>query len=171
MEESDEIHNTVALIKDWLNYLSGRYFSIEFQPQASVDNISEFPKDFKIFLKEVGLLYIGSVPERGSGYQVLIMDLPEPYHETELGYGYPQTKPDEEVAPNMLAKDIWVFARDVDFMLYGYLIRGGNYSFFCENEYGYGSFTEFLIEHINLHLGHLSGTGALSFQDFVKTKA
>jgi len=167
-QNKDEIFKKVSLVKEWLNYVSGRFCSIEKYDQTiKIQNLNNYPLDFQIFMEEIGPIQIG-IPD---SYLIILICQPEPWHLSDIAvFDIPDAG--EEVEPGVIAKDVFIFGRNVDSNLYGYIFNNGKYTFWSQDgDYPNFSFLDFFIAHIELYLdyqyGHKLNKNELFFEPFV----
>ena len=81
--EEKEIRLKIEEIKETLSFLESSGLGGEFRPIAGFEDKHLYPLDFQIFMEEIGLLEVGSHPNK-EGFLIVIVQAPKAltrYHE------------------------------------------------------------------------------------------
>lgn len=114
------IRNRIKAIRKCLDEINGEVLSINYEPIQDFEGKANYPIEFQIFMEEIGQTLINMEQGR-SGYQVLILDVPEPL----VGLGNNLLRAldsfdaDDEF-DGQKAKDVMIFAHDVGVQIYGF---------------------------------------------------
>jgi hypothetical protein len=151
-----ELRNQVKKIREHLDTINGVVCSVEYEPHPEFFNKVNYPKDYQIFMEEIGPVSIGSSPLKGEGFVIIEMEPPV----SLIGFDENESsiivldvyKNGDNVT---LADNLVVFAYDVNADLYGFDKSEIPYKFFASqwtSKLEHADFLSWFIYHVNKFL-------------------
>ena len=169
------LRDHVIKIRDHLDKINGAVVSVEYAPHTEFLSKVNYPKDYQIFMEEIGSVSIGSSPIKGEGYVVIKMDLPVSligFDENESSITVLNVYENGDYIGDTQVENIVVFASDVDADLYGFDKSEIPYKFFASQwttELKHTDFLSWFIWHVNKHLNDV-GSKEHAFPRLTKRK-
>ena len=150
----------LARIQASLTAIDGPELSINYFSVESLEEFAQYPRDFRLFLEEIGNIDIKV--GMGVGYQLLAMDDPQPLigindeSETNL-YSLDEFLFDDFCFGNHLAQNIRIFAVDVDANLYGFDIGENKFELVGTDlvDGEFSTFTDWFVSFMNNQVNNM----------------
>lgn len=156
-----DLRTHIIKIRNTLDEIDGKIMSVAYTPCPNFQNKSHYPKDYQIFMEEIGPVAIGSSPIKGEGYVIITMDLPVlllGFDENESSITVLDIFESGDLCGNTLADNLVIFASDVDADLYGFDQSVFPYKFFASQwttTLEHTDFISWFVWHINNHLSYV----------------
>ena len=156
-----DLRTHIIKIRNTLDEIDGKIMSVAYTPCPNFQNKSHYPKDYQIFMEEIGPTSINSSAQSSGGYQVLLMDEPAPLvsiHSQNSDVIVLDVFESGNLCGNTLADNLVIFASDVDADLYGFDQSVFPYKFFASQwttTLEHTDFISWFVWHINNHLSYV----------------
>ena len=162
MVSSNKLRQEIIAFRKKLDDLNGKALYWDHTPVLNFKDKEKYPKDFQIFMEEIGQAYAGSGPLQGDGFLILHLETPVwlpskeaqefiylyEFVETEILEVRQLSGPSTEIS----AASINAVASDVDSNFYGFDTTTNPYSFIsCPDGFWSGSgdsFFEWFQDHM-----------------------
>jgi len=161
MLSSNKLRQEIIAFREKLDELNGKALYWDHSPVLNFKDKEKYPKDFQIFMEEIGQANAGSGPLQGDGFLILHLETPVclpskeaqefiylyEFIETEIIEVRQLSGPSKEIS----SASINAVASDVDGNFYGFDTTTNPYSFISYPGglwRGYDSFFEWIQHHM-----------------------